>query len=726
MTRESKTAGGIQSIIYSLKVAKEVGFRKFLKTIFSKNSCKVCAYGMGGQKGGMRNELGHFPEICKKSIQSQLTDIQPCIDQNIYTQKSIHDFKKLTGRELERLGRINHPLYKEKGSSHYVPMDWEDALNLVINKYKATPARRTFFYSSGRSSNEAAFLLHLFARVYGTNNVNNCSFYCHQASGVGLTASLGSGTATIHLEDLGKADMIFVMGANPAANHPRFLKDLMLCRRRGGKVIIINPAKERGLVRFAIPSDLRSMLKGGDDIASMYLQPNIGGDIALLKGLAKGVIEKNAFDSDFIRQYTNGFDDYKSNIEAISWDEILDVSGIKKEDMEDLADQYIQAKNVVFAWSMGITHHVFGVENVESIINVALLRGMVGKKSAGLLPLRGHSNVQGVGSMGVTPVLKKKIFDNIEEFLGIQLPREAGMDTFACLQAAHRGKMDIAFLLGGNLYGSNPDSNFADEALARIPFKVFLNTTLNLGHFYGVGEESLVLPVAARDEEKQPTTQESMFNFVRLSDGGVVRLNNTRSEVDIISDIASGVVASNRINFLEFKKHTMIRKAIAKTIPGFEKMDSIDETKEEFQIKGRIFHDPKFATENQKAFFKVVHIPKFKGEEDQLRMMSVRSEGQFNTIIYEDEDILRGQKNRWIVMMNKKDLERLRIKINAKVTIESEAGKMEHVTARSFDISPGNVITYFPESNRLIPGHIDPRSKTPSFKCILVKIYNEN
>ncbi|MCR4315295.1 MAG: FdhF/YdeP family oxidoreductase [Planctomycetes bacterium] len=720
----AKTPGGITNIIYSLKVARKVGFFKFWKSIRSKNTCKTCAYGMGGQKGGMRNEIGGFPEICNKSMQAQLTDIQGAIPANVFEKNSIDDLRGFSGKDIEALGRLNTPLFKKKDSNRYSPVSWDEAIKIVADKFKSTQAGWTFFYASGRSSNEAAFILHLFARLYGTNNVNNCSYYCHQASGVGLSKSIGSGTATIVLEDLAQTDLIFVIGANPASNHPRYLKELIACRRRGGKVIVINPAKEPGLVRFAIPSNFRSIIVGGDEVASMYVQPNIGGDIALLKGIAKAIIEKNAPQQSFIDNHTNGFADYRSDVESVSWEQIEASCGVSRENIEKIAQDYIEAKNVVFSWAMGITHHIHGVENVQSIVNVALLRGMVGRKSAGLLPLRGHSNVQGVGSVGVTPVLKEKVFENIQKLLNVVLPTEPGFDTMACMKAALEGNVDVAFLLGGNLYGSNPDSKFAAESLAKIPFKVFLSTTMNPGHVNGVGEEQMILPVAARDEEKQSTTQESMFNFVRLSDGGIVRLDNVRSEVDIICDVAAGVLGNSPVDFSEFKKHSKIREAIAKTIPGFAEIETIDQTKKEFQIDGRTFHTPKFGTADGKANFQVIGIPQ-NNSNGRFRMMTVRSEGQFNTIVYENEDVLREQTDRWVVMMNAADIEKLGIKTNDKVTIETSVGKMNNVTARAFDIPCGNVIAYYPEANILTSTEVDPSSKTPAFKNVPVTILRE-
>ena len=722
----SPTVSGFSSIVSSLKTARTVGYRKFFNAVRSRNTCKTCALGMGGQKGGMVNEAGSFPEICKKSIQAQLTDIQDPIPEKLFEDNTIAQFKAMRPIDLERLGRLNTPLWNTGGNDRYMPISWQEALPRLTRALKQADPNHTFFYSSGRSSNEAGFLLQLFVRVYGTNNINNCSYYCHQASGVGLSATIGSGTATVVLEDLKNADMIWVIGANPSSNHPRLMTELLRCRRRGGKVIVINPLREPGLMKFNVPSDWRSMLMNDNQIASEYVQPHIGGDIALLKGIAKVVLESKYTNQKFIENYTKGFEAYSQDIRTTPWADIEQSCGVERSRITELAEQYAQAENVVFCWSMGITQHIHGVENVESIVNLALLMGMVGRKNAGLLPLRGHSNVQGMGSMGVTPALKKTMLENLEQKLGVHYPQSPGMDTLQCLESAQDGEIDFAFLMGGNLYAASPDAVFADKALGNIPFKVFLTTTLNECHFSGKGQNTLILPVAARDEEKQPTTQESMFNFVRMSDGGQVRLDNVRSEVEIIAAIAEDVVGNEKVNFSDLKNHRHIRDAIGGIIPGFEKIKALDETREEFQIEDRTFHHPEFATADKKALFTTVNIPRSNGEKGQFRMASIRSEGQFNTIIYEEYDSYRKVNHRWTVLMNTNDMAALRLKEGDKVTIENDIGSMEGVAVKGFDIPPGNVATYFPESNVLISAQSDRRSRTPGFKSTMVTIVPQN
>lgn len=720
--------GGLKAVRYVMSIAGDVGPRRLAQTVRSKNTCKACAFGTGGQRGGLHNEHKPGIEICNKNIQAQSGDMRPAIPSAIFTDNSIAELQQLSGRELEALGRLAQPLYKAPGADRYSIISYDTALAKISAKLRVSDPQRSFFYSSGRSSNEAAFVLQLFARVFGSNHVNNCSYYCHQASGVGLNASIGTGTATVQYKDLELADTIVVIGANPASNHPRFLKVLIECRRRGGKVIVINPTREPGLLRFASPSDFRSMIAGGAQIASHYLQPHVGGDLALLQGIAKAILERGGADHEFIAQHCNGFTDYEQHIHALQWRDILDESGVTERQIRDAANLLVASTRCVLSWGMGITHHRRGVDNVEALSNLALLCGMLGKAGSGLLPLRGHSNVQGVGSMGVTPALQEQVFARMEQSLNIKLPSSAGMDTLACMKAAHAGAIDMAFLLGGNLYAASPDSQFAATALAAIPFKVQISSTLNLGHVHGLGEENIVLPIRVRDEERQATTQESMFNFVRMSDGGFERIEGLRSEVELISSIAAQVIPTQALDFSLFKQHHEIRKAIAKAIPGYEAIAAIDSTKKEFHVDGRTLERPVFATADGRANFCVPATntsSNTKTKTHHYTLTSVRSEGQFNTIVYTDTDVYRGQTSRDVVLMHPLDIEKEGLREGDKVRLDNATGSMRHLSLKAFDIRQGNLLTYFPEANVLTPLAADPRSQTPAFKAVGVLIRAE-
>ncbi len=694
---------------------------------------------MGGQAGGMVNESGHFPEVCKKSFQAMVGDMQGGIPDDFFQTYSVAQLSKFTPYQLEHSGRLVKPLILKKGSQHYQPITWSEAMERIVTKLRDTEPRKSFWYFSGRSSNEAGFLLQLFARLYGTNHVNNCSYYCHQASGVGLTSVIGTGAGTIKLDDLEQSDFVMLIGGNPASNHPRMMRSLMMVRRRGGKVVVVNPMIETGLVNFSVPSDPLSLLFG-TKIASTYVQPCLGGDLALIYGIMKRLKEMHAWghgetpepiiDEEFLADHTQGWDAVAERLESLTWDEIVKKSGVGKEEINDIASQYAASKRAVFSWTMGVTHHLHGSATVQAIAQLALMRRMIGRPGAGLQPIRGHSNIQGMGTVGVTPKLKEKIFERLESELGVTLPTFPGFDTLECLEAADRGDMQFAFCLGGNLYGASPDASFSRRAIGRTDMTVYMSTSLNTGHASGLAqEETIILPVLARDEEPEPSTQESMFSYVRLSDGGKPRHEQSvdygpRSEVEIISELGCRILGtSGPVNWLEMSHTSTIRKAIGRMIPGLERISKMDQTKEEFSIPGRTLDTPTFPTANGKATFHVHDLP---DAPEGLQLMTIRSEGQFNTVVYEEEDLYRNQSRRDIVLMHPDDIRNRGLSAGSLCRVQSDSGEMRRVTISAYpEIRQGCVAMYYPESNVLVPKEVDPLSRTPSYKRVAVEIVND-
>jgi molybdopterin-dependent oxidoreductase alpha subunit len=736
--RKPRSGGGWQAIRYTFAKARQAGgLLKLWKAMRTKNACKTCALGMGGQMGGMVNEAGHFPEVCKKSLQAMVADMQGAIRGDFFRTYSIAQLQSFTPRELELCGRLTQPLLHRAGENYYQPMPWDEATRRIVEKLKSIEPDQSFWYFSGRSSNEAGFLLQLFARLYGTNNVNNCSYYCHQASGVGLTTAIGSGAGTVQLDDVEHADLVLLIGGNPASNHPRLMRSLMTVRRRGGDVIVVNPIVETGLVNFRVPSDVRSLLFG-TKIATQYVQPHIGGDLAMLYGIAKRIDELDAVDEAFIAEHCTGWPELRERLRSQSWHEITGKSGVSRDDIEAMADRYSQSKNTVFMWTMGITHHVHGVANVQAIANLALLRGMIGRKHAGVLPIRGHSNVQGIGTVGVSPKLKDAIFERLQNHYGVRLPTRPGYDTMAGVEAAARGELRFAFCLGGNLFGSNPDAAFVQRALGETDLVVYLNTTLNTGHAHGLGRETIILPVLARDEEPEPTTQESMFSYVRLSDGGPRRHEGPRCEIEIIAELAERTMpAGGPVNWEQMQSASRIRASIATIVPGLEQIGDIDRTKQEFAIPGRAFHTPAFATHDGKARMHVHDLPELAGSARvesnkspftprpslSLRLMTIRSEGQFNTVVYEDYDLYRGVERRDVILLHPDDIAALGLTAGQRVRVISDSGEVSGVSVHAFpDIRAGNAAMYYPEANALVPRTVDPLSRTPAFKCVVVTV----
>ncbi|MCH2153981.1 MAG: FdhF/YdeP family oxidoreductase, partial [Phycisphaerales bacterium] len=727
MAKRPKHGGGWPAVLYTIRTARATGgIRRMWHALRSRNACKTCALGMGGQLGGMVNEQGRFPEFCKKSVQAMGADLQPPISPEMISSLTFERLQQMDSRDLERLGRLSSPMIAGPLDLAYRPISWTEAMDRLNGvMQKATPDR-SFFYLSGRSSNEASFLLQVVARLWGTNNINNCSYYCHQASGVGLASVTGSGTATVDVEDLEHCDLVFLIGANPSSNHPRLMRSLMDLKRRGGKVIVINPLHEVGLQRFKIPSDVRSMLRASR-IADLYVQPHAGGDPMLLTGITKAIIERGAVDQPFVHHHAQGWDDLVDVIASINWDEIVEGSGVSREQIDQIADLYASSSSTIFCWAMGLTHHANGVQNIQHVANLAISRGMLGAPGRGLLPLRGHSNVQGIGSVGVVPKLKEAFFNALESDLGVNLPTSEGLDTLGCMEAAERGEIDLAWCLGGNLWGSNPDLKFASRSLASIDTVVYLSTTMNGGHVHGRGRETIVLPVLARDEEPQSTTQESMFNYVRLSDGGEHRIQGPRAESEIIADVAEALLGDQSpIELGSMRDHASIRGMIARVVPGYEAIGRMDQEEDrkrrEFQIDGRTFHEPYFNTESRRAMvhpLKPMAPPSI--ESDQVRIMTLRSEGQFNTVVYENSDFYRGQDRRDVILMNQSDMDRMGIAADAAVMVTTEVGDME-VIARAYSVPAGNAAMYYPEANVLVPRNIDPKSRTPAYKSVVATI----
>lgn len=719
--KRPKSGGGLPAILYTLRKAHAAGgFMRMWKALRSRNACKTCALGMGGQGGGMVNEAGRFPEVCKKSVQAMAADLQGRIREGFFETFSIRELGAMSPRELEAAGRLTAPLYAGPADTHYREIPWDEAIERAADALRHAPPDESFFYASGRSSNEAGFLLQLVARLHGTNNVNNCSFFCHNASGVGLKEAIGSGAGTITLEDLDQADLVFVIGANPASNHPRLLRNLVELKRRGGKVVVVNPLREVGLEHFRVPSDVRSMLFGST-IADEYVMPHIAGDAAFFIALAKGVLEARGEDAAFIEAHTQGFAEWRRGVEASSWEDLAASAGVEVEQIRRVAAMYGRARAAVFCWTMGITHQIDGVGGVHAIVNCALLRGMVGRAGAGLLPLRGHSNVQGMGTVGVVPVPSRAFLDGLEARYGVPMPRGEGLDTLACLERADAGKVRFALHLGGNLYGSAPDSAWATRALQKIGCTVFLSTTLNSGHVHGRGGESLVLPVLARDEEPQPTTQESMFSFVRMSDGGAPRHVGPRAEVAVIAAIARrGLTRAGPVDLEAMEKHASLREGLAALVPELAQLAGIERSKQEFVVPGRILHAPEFKTPTGRAVFKSVAPGPVRAPGD-MRLMTIRSEGQFNTVVYEEEDFYRGQERRDVILMAREDMDRLKLHENDIARVETDSGFMD-VLVRESPIRPGNVAMYYPEANVLVPARVDTRSRTPAFKDVRVRV----
>ena len=609
-------------------------------------------------------------------MHQKLENKQKYISADLFKTVELSELRNLSAKELFDLGEIQCPFYKSSNDQTYSAITYSEALGIITEKLKSVDPRKSLFYASGRSSNEASFLLDLFAKTMGCNHVNTCSNYCHEASGIALNASLGPNNKSIPYDDLLNSDLIFVIGANPTSNHPKFAEILRQHKNNGKKIISINPTIEPELQK----------------LTSHYCQPNIGGDVALLSGLSKCLIDRNQVNLEEIKNET-GYDNFKNFIAKLSWELIENRSGVSRHEIGLICDLYHSSESTVFSWGMGLTHHANGTDNIEAIINLAILRNMTEGRGKGLLPLRWHDNAPQLPFMGFDPLTKKRIFNSFQETYG-KFSEYKGKDTLSCMQAAHRGDIEFTFLLGGNLFSVNPDREFSKLALNRIPFKVMVNSTLNETNLFGIDNENLILPFRGEDKS------ESVLGI--------------RTETEIIADIAERSIEREGLSFECFNKNNDIRISVQELLPELLMNDGDDSNDAN---AGHETTQCKFMIPTQTSW-------KIKSRSNSFNLSSVRSEGQFNTMIYDEADVFRNQKSRDVLYMNAKDIKKLGLSNGSIVDVKSETGSLKKVKLAKFDIKPGNVMTYMPEANILIPQNNDERSKTPSFKSVSVTIIN--
>lgn len=732
--------GGLPIIEYWAKHTLSPEGPKLWKTLLHRSACLSCSWGTSGQKGGFTNEDGEKLQRCMKSVEAISAEIKPPILPQLFQQRSVQELQLLTSLEADRLGRLSFPMVLRSGKSHYERISWQEVYEIADAAFRKEP-ERVASYSSGRSSNEAAFLLQLMMRSLNSNNLADCSDLCHAPSTFALQQMFGTKTSIVSLDSLKKADCVVLAGANSAYNHPRFMNELIKLRDQGGKVIVINPMMETGLVKFGSPAFPIKSLVPGSDIASLYLQPIPGSDTAVFVGIQKALIEQGLVKTEFLQAHAEGWEAVVEQARSTPWETITETCGVSQAEIEAAAAIIGNAKGVVFGWAMGITQHDNGVDNVFSIANTALISGHIGREGAGVMPVRGHSNVQGFGSMGVTTgQLHKGLQEALERLLGHPLSRVEGYDTRALIEAADEGKVETLICLGGNLYGANPDSAQAKRALGNIDTIIYLATKPNLGHFSGLAKHTtIVIPVLNRFENPYKTTTESGNNFVRLSDEGETHLKDADliPEVEFLTELAHRIHGEYPVDWRKLRDPKFIRQLIAQTVPGYEQIGTIDETKEEFTIKGRIVTEPKFATPSGKASMSVTPLPTLTlpdphefGVDDStpgvvVAIMTGRSYSQHNTVVYQVGDKYRGMPHRNCILMSRLDADRAGLQEHQRVTVRGNAGKLDNVEVIYGAVRPGAAVMFYPEVNVIFKAKIESRSGTPAFKRVPAFVYAE-
>jgi molybdopterin-dependent oxidoreductase alpha subunit len=726
--------GGLPIIQYWAEHTLSPEGPKLWKTLLHHSSCLSCAWGTGGQKGGFTNEEGEKLQRCMKSVEAISAEIQPPVAEHFFDRHSLTELQQLTSLECDRLGRLSFPVILRRGSSHYQRISRSEIYEIAEAAFRKSP-ERVASYSSGRSSNEAAYLLQLTIRALGSNNLADCSDLCHVPSTEGLKNMFGSGTSMVSLDSLKKADCVVLIGSNAPYNQPRFMNELIELRDRGGQVIVVNPVVEVGLVKFGSPAFPIKSLVPGSEIASMYLQLIPGSDVALFVGIQKALIEQNLVKTEYLQAYTQDWEAVLDYARSTSWEQICQTCGVSQAEIEAAAKTIGTSQGVVFAWAMGVTQHENGVDNVYAIANTAVLTGNAGKDGGGTMPLRGHSNVQGFGSMGVTAKLKDEIREALEKLLGRSLNRNPGYRTRDLIDAADAGKVDSLICLGGNLYAANPDSKQAKRALGNIETIIYLATKPNLGHFHGLARENtIIIPVFNRFENPHKTTTESGNNFVRLNDAGQTHLKDADliAEVEWITELAHRLHGNDPIDWRQLQDTQYVRKLIAQTIPGFEKMATLDETREEFSIGGRIFKQPKFATPSGKANLFVAPLPELRLPEPEefgmaksakgivLALTTGRSYSQHNTVVYKPDDYYRGMPHRNCILMNPADADRGGWKEHQRVTVQGDAGQLENVEIIFGAVRQGAALMFYPEVNVIFKARTDKKCGIPALKRVPV------
>ena len=738
-TPEDTTTGGGWPLIdgWARATLSPTGPRLW-QTLTHKSACLSCAWGTGGQNGGFRDELGEPLQRCLKSVEAISAELQPAVAPEVFAGRGLPALQQLTSAECDRLGRLNRPLIRREGSAHYEPIAWEEVHALTAEAFLRPAPERVASYSSGRSSNEAAWLLQLLLRALGSNNLADCSDLCHAPSTVGLTQAFGSGTSMVNLESLQQADGVVLVGSNAPANHPRLMNELIRLRERGGTVIVINPVLEAGLLKFGSPAfPIRSML-GGSEIASLFLQPTPGSDVAVFLGIQKALLASGAIAWEFVKAHSDGWRELIAQLEATSWEAITACCGLSREELEHTASRLAACRAVVFAWAMGITHHANGTDNVRAIANTAVLTGNIARPGAGTMPIRGHSNVQGFGSMGVTVRLREPMRLALEQLLGKPLSRVQGYDTRALIDAADRGAVDTLLCLGGNLYGANPDSSQAQGALAKIDTIVYLATKPNTGHFHGLAaRQTLLLPVFNRFETPHRTTVESGNNWVRLNEPGTTHLQAGEliSEVAFLAELAHRLHGDTPIDWRRLHDATYVRELIGQTVPGYGAIADIEENRQEFEVGGRVFHEPRFPTESGRAQLTITPLPELHlpgpdhfgglapGEPGLvLSLITARSYGQHNTVVYKDADSYRGMPHRHTILMNPDDIASSGLNAHGRVRVQGEAGALDNIEVIPGSIRRGAALMFYPETNVLMRPVVDAASGTPAFKRVPVLV----
>lgn len=735
--KKSRAAGGLAAIRATVNaLSEEMGLVRGARTMLKINQaggvdCPGCAWPEPDR------ERSHF-EFCEngaKHVADEATTKR--VTPEFFRKWSIADLAGQSDQWLNAQGRLTHPMLLHRGGTHYEQASWEEAFELLSAELNSLNyPDQAIFYTSGRTSNEAAFLYQLFVRQFGTNNLPDCSNMCHESSGSALSETIGVGKGTVTLEDFDQAQAIFVIGQNPGTNHPRMLSSLERAKQHGCKLVHINPLPEVGMSRFKHPQHVLGLLGSGTRLADLFLQVRINGDVALLKGISKAVLARDgALDRSFIDTYTTGFADFVAALQNVSWNEIVEQSGVPREEIEQAAQIFVDSERTIFCWAMGLTQHKNAVANIQEIVNLMLLRGQIGKPGAGLCPVRGHSNVQGDRTVGIWERPTGSFLDKLGAEFDFEPPRNHGFDTVKAIQAMHDGAAKVFFALGGNFLSATPDTDFTAAALHRCRLTAHVSTKLNRSHLI-TGDRALILPCLGRTEidaqisGPQFVTTENSMGVVQISRGTLEAASpELLSEPQIVARLARATLEHRTtVDWEDLAgDYDKIRHTIERVVPGFDDYNARVREPGGFYLPNAA-RERVFNTSNGKAQFTVHELPKHDLGPGQFLMMTIRSHDQFNTSVYTLNDRYRGiSDNRQVVFLNEDDIEQAGLSDGQVVDLVSHFEGEERFARRfvvvAYDIPRHCAATYFPETNVLVPVRsVAEKSNTPASKSVVISI----
>ena len=733
-----KTAAGIPAAISSLNHGiRKMGVSKTIKTLLMVNQkdgfdCPGCAWPDPNHRTSF--------EFCENGAKAVADEaMKDKVNPNFFERYDVQTLLKKSDHWLNKQGRISHPMILKPGSSNYVPIQWKEAFDLISESIKSMDQpERGVYYTSGRTSNEAAFLYQALVRSLGTNNLPDCSNMCHESSGKALGSTIGIGKGTVHLEDFNKSDLILVVGQNPGTNHPRMLTALRDAKRNGSKIVNINPLPETGLSRFKHPQEYMEMDLTSTQLSDMHLQVKIGGDAALFQGVIKHLLDTNNYDTRFIEEYTIQFEQLKLHMEDFSWNQVIQDSGISKKQIIQFAEMCANSNATIACWAMGLTQHRNGVSVIQEVVNLLLLGGHIGRAGAGVCPVRGHSNVQGDRTVGIWEAPSEAFLETMEKGLGFDLPKEHGYDVVESIHAMEKGIVDVFICMGGNFLSATPDTRRTAKAIQNIGLTVQISTKLNRSHLI-TGKSALILPVLGRTEidiqnsKKQFVTVENSMGVVHRSEGKLKPTSPTlMSEPSIVAELGQRLVPENLSWNTLTQDYDAIRDLMSDSLRGFENYNERVRQDNGFLLPNPPRDKLEFDTPSGKAAFSMNPLPDVSVKSNEYVLMTMRSHDQYNTTIYGLHDRYRGiHGNRRVVLMNSLDMAENGLKtrdvIHLSSSFEGTLRQSNNWIVVAYDIPKGNMAAYFPEANELVPlDSVAEKSNTPTSKWIVVSLSKDS